>query len=300
LRYPYERFITFLLSRKVDVNEVFEHIDLPQVGLLGLADRRERIRESAPPALLRYMKDPSKKMVFRDGILAWANDRGVLELWERQREFGRKIDSGLEGASNIFLNPQARTVLGTMLLSDAPPDEISEVIKEQFSLEFSSPVLACFRRIFWDLEGMGRKEWEYFLPELAADQRHILSMGIKGLRPNDIRYAIGAETESKPKEVLQDILTHAHHQFRQAMTSANPASAGAFKWADLATKVAGAIGASRGGGGRGEDDEIPGTAAAGMFSVVVESPRVVTLDDLEGEIAQNQTALERAMEAGVT
>jgi hypothetical protein len=299
LRYPYERFIIFLLSRKVDVNEVFEGIDLPEVGLLGLADRRERIRESAPPALLRYLLDPSPRLIFRDGILGWADDHGVLELWERQREFGRKIDVGLEGASNIFLNPQARTVLGTMLLSDASPDEISDVIKGQFSLEFNSSVLACFKRIFWDLEGMGRKEWERFLPELSADQRHVLAMGVKGLRPDDIRYAIGAETSSNPKDVLQDILTHAHHQFRQAMNTANPASAGAFKWADLATKVASAIGSAR-GGGRGEEEEIPGTAAAGMFSVTVESPKIVTLDDLEGEIAQNQTALERAIEAGAT
>jgi hypothetical protein len=49
-------------------------------------------------------------------------------------------------------------------------------------------------------------------------------------------------------------------------------------------------------GGGGGDDDVPLEAAAGMFSVIIEEPRIFTLDDLDGEISKTKTALDRAME----
>ena len=301
MRYPYERFLNFLITRKLDVNECLGRIDLPEVGDMGLADRKERIRETAPPALLRYLKQSrnDRALVFRDGILDWSETQGFRELWERQKEFGRKIVPAVETASNLFLNPNSRTVLGTMLLAETSTEEITEVIREQFSVQIQLEVIQQFTSLFWDVPLMGRCDWEDFLPMLDDDQRQILALGMRGLASDDIRYAIGSEAPSKPKDVLQDILTHAHHQFRQAMTSANPMSSGAFRWADLATKVANAMSGSRGGGGGfGDDDSAPPPreGAASMFSVVVEPPDIVTLDDLEGEIGRTKSAIDQAME----
>jgi len=299
VRYPYERFITFLISRKIDVSEALERVELPPVGDMGIADRKEKIRKTAPPSLVRYLGQSrnDRELVFRDGILDWASENGILSLWQRQKEFGRKIDLGLEEASNIFLNANARTILGTMLLADASPDEITEVIREQFSIDVDRDILASFKNIFWDVGGMGRKSWEDFIPELYDDQRQIVALGMRGMKPNDIRYAIGAEVPSDPKDVLQDILTHAHNQFKQAMSSASPGNFGAFRWADLATKVASVMSSSHLGsfGGDGEE-EFPRRGVEGMFSVVVESPKIVSLDDLDGELSKTKSAIDRAIE----
>ncbi len=186
-----------------------------------------------------------------------------------------------------------------MLLAEASTEEIVEVIKEQFSLQITHEVIQYFTAIFWDVEGMGRRAWEDFIPLLDDDQRQVVALGIRGLTPDDIRYAIGSETPSNPKEVLQDILTHARHQFRQAMSSANPMASGAFKWAELAIKASNAMSSSRSGGGGSGGDEgegPPREAVASMFSVTVEPPNVVTLDELEGEIGRTKTALDQARE----
>ncbi|KKM06445.1 hypothetical protein LCGC14_1743920 [marine sediment metagenome] len=296
MRYPYERFIAFLISRKADVNGILERIELPAVGDMGIADRKERMRETAPPAILRYLRQNRHdlKLVFRDGILDWAEKNDIRCLWERQKEFGRKIVPALESASNIFLNPYSRTVLGAMMLAEAPIEELVEVMDQQFSTEVTSDIISYFSSLFWDVKTMGRQGWDEFIPTLDDEQRHVIDLGARGGRPDDLRYAIGAATPSKPKEVLQDILTHAHHQFKQAIAAPHPAAHNVFKWADLATKV---VSSMRSGGFGGDGDEPnPRQVAPSLFSITIEEPRIISLDDLDGEIAAHKTALDRAME----
>jgi hypothetical protein len=49
------------------------------------------------------------------------------------------------------------------------------------------------------------------------------------------------------------------------------------------------------GGGPGEG-QISDETAGSMFSVELEPPKIITLDDLEGEISKGSSALERALE----
>lgn len=266
---------------------------------MGIADRKERIRETAPPALLRYLKQDryDRKLIFRNGILEWAEENGIGALWERQVEFGRKIIPALEEASNAFLNPHSRTVLGTMLLAESPFDEIVDVMQRQFSVAIDQDIVGYFKSLFWDTEAMGRTDWDRFLEDLNDEQRPVIALGARGMDTGDIRYAIGAESPSSPDDVLQDILTHAHRQFKQAMSSIHPEASGAFKWADLATKVANSISKQTNFVATEKDDQPHGyDVAENMFSVVIEKPRIITLDDLQGEVSQNKTALDRAME----
>lgn len=269
---------------------------------MGIADRKELIRSSAPPSLLRYLKQErdDNELRFKDGILEWAESNGIRPLWERQIEFGRRIDTNLELASNVFLNPHARTALGSLLMAETPIDEAIEVVGSQNGLDVTPASITVFQDLFWDVSLVGRNGWARFLEELEEEQRSILALGVRGMRPNDIRYAMGTPRPSSPQEVLQDILDHAHNQFRQAMAAPNPAAHGAFKWAELATKVATSLpGGSKGRGGFGDEVEAQ-PISSNMFSVVVEEPRIVTLDDLEGEIAKNKTALDRAIEERAT
>ncbi|RKX67356.1 MAG: hypothetical protein DRP42_00730 [Tenericutes bacterium] len=296
--YPYERFVTFLLSRKVDVNGALARIELPTIGAMGLADRKDEIRSTAPIALLRWLQQPISQpdLLFREGVLEWAGTQGFRGLWERQVEFGRLIDEDLERATNIFLNPHARTVLGTLLLAESSFEDMAQVLLDQFSIELTLEMLTPYRQIFWDMDVMGRTAWEKFIPELDDEQRHIIALGLRGLKPNDIRYAIGSEVASDPSDVLQDILTHAHNQFRQAMSMANPGSAGAFRWAELANRTISTMANTKKNFGGGEEDGVSNEMAGNMFSVELEVPKIISLDELQGDVSASTSVLDRAIE----
>lgn len=286
MRYPYERFLRFLVSRKVDVNQALNRYGLPNVGGMWTAEARTHIRKSAPYAITHYLDSDEDELTLRDGVLEWAEVEGFRELWVAQAEFGgRQACPQLDVAFRIFINPFARCIMGLLLLSRARDDEIVEIIQERFDVGLEEEALPLYRDIFWDVRLMGRSAWSGFVQSLLTkEERHYLSYGLAAPTCEEVRHILGLEAMLDPETILSQIMSKAYLQFKAAMEEVHPDLAGATRWADLSLKAINSMN-NRNRGGRDDENPIAASDFGGMFSVQIAKSSHVSLTDLKGQLA---------------
>ena len=288
MQYPYERFLRFLVSRKVDLAQALNRLGLPRVGDLWVSDCRSRFRKTAPVIVRRYLDSDDQVVIFRDGFLEWAKSEQILGLWEIQPEFANGSPSAnLDIAFRVFVNPTARAVLGMLLLSKASRDESAAIIKERFDIVIPSEALDLYISLFWDVAAMGRTCWPRFVASLLTkEERHYVSYGVQDPTTDEIRYALGlTQGELNTETVLKNIMSQAHHRFKYAMEQPSPEEVSAFKWAELALKAAHELSSTQ----KTFQLTAPGASPAdsfALFSVEVERTPIMSLTDLHGELPQ--------------
>ncbi|TAL45887.1 MAG: hypothetical protein EPN91_01300, partial [Salinibacterium sp.] len=151
-RYPYERFLRFLVSRKRDVNRTLERLGLPRAGDLWIADCRKSLREAGSASLRQYLESPeAERLTFRDGVLEWAEREGIRVLWEMQEEFGEVQSKDFDVAWALFSHPTSRGILGMLLLSRASGKEITEIVHDHLGTTLTDAQLTLYRTLFWDI-----------------------------------------------------------------------------------------------------------------------------------------------------
>jgi hypothetical protein len=286
VRYPYERFLRFLVSRKVDVDKTIGKYGLPYVGALWVSDCRSDIRESAPFSVSRYVDASDREgLTARDGFIEWAESEGFRPLWDIQKEFGsNKPSAELDTAFQIFANPFARSLVGMMLLSQATKEEVADLAQSRLDLGIDVATLDLYTTIFWDGKFLGRQGWREFVGELKTkEERHYIGLGLSSPTTDKIRQFMGMNACTTPDEILQDIMSTAHAQYTSAMEQPNPEADGAIKWAELSIKAVNAIGMSK--KAFGDLEGLPTGDFSQMFSVQVEKIQHVSLAELAGEVS---------------
>ena len=283
MKYPYERFLRFLVSRKANLEEAIDRYGLPRPGVLWEARARASMRESAPLGLIRYWDDEEQPYVIaRGGILEWAEDEGFRCLWEVQREFGQPTPPPeLDQALRIFVNPHARGVMGLLMLSRVTQDTVVEIMEERFNIELDANTIPLFRELFWDIGIVPRSQWGKFAKSLlTAEERHLIGMGLSNPREDDVRDILEMELVLDHSQVVDQIVMRSYRQFKLAMDTPNPEMSGAIRWADLALK---AINTNR--GTVTQDDLSPGGSGfTGLFSVEISKSSHPTLAELQGHV----------------
>ena len=149
--YPYERFLWFLVSRKIDPDQALRRYELPPAGGIWLAGIRTDLLDFGPYPISSYLESDDAKLPMLDGVLEWAKVEGFRELWEMQPEFGELENPALSAAFQLFVSPNSRPVAGMLLLSKASDGEICRTLQEYLSMEVTPAVLDIYRRIFWDI-----------------------------------------------------------------------------------------------------------------------------------------------------
>lgn len=289
MRYPYERFLKFLVSRKVEIDPALARYGLPEVGMLWGPDCRTNIRESAPYAITRYLDSDEAVLTIKDGVLDWAEGEGFRCLWEIQDEFGGgPAGPELDTAFQIFVNPFARSVIGMMLLARVTPEEIAEIVQDRYDLGVDAPALQLYRTVFWDVTCMSRPSWKQFIGDLETkEERHFISMGLASPTSEEVRQLLGLDTTLDRSSILTKIMSKAYIQFNLAMEEPDPESKGAIKWAELAIKAGNALELGGRGARAADDAAMPtGEDFNGMFSVKIEKSKHISLTELQGPVAQ--------------
>lgn len=289
MKYPYERFLRFLVSRKVDVNRTLERYELPRAGDMWIAECRSNMRATAPYPISKYLDSSDTHLAITDGVIEWATTERFAPLWKMQREFGSipaPID--VDVAFKTFVNPFSRALLGLLLLSRATDDETIQVMKERFDLEVTDLVLKRYRDLFWDIGLVSRTSWPTYIEQLSStDERNYISLGITSPSIDEVRDLIGLESSIDHKTILNQIITKSYNQYRKAMDEPQPEGAGAMRWAELAIK---AISASKTAnfGSQDAPGTVPTDKFRGLFSVQVTKSSHPTLADLAGEVATHE------------
>jgi hypothetical protein len=287
VRYPYERFLRFLVSRKVDVNQTLERYELPRAGDLWIAECRSELRRSAPFPIARYIDSDSKLIIITDGVLEWADENGFGHLWRMQAEFGSiKAPEEMDVAFSIFVNPHSRGILGLLLLSRATESETIAVVSERCDKALTPKALAIYRKLFWDVSSVSRKAWTPLIANLkTVEERNLITFGLGAPSIDEVRDMFGLDTNIDHKTILNQIVTRSYQQYKAAMNEPQPEAAGAMRWAELAIK---AIGTSKNVVPIIDPSDQPLSGKEHfkkLFSVSVTKSKHPTLADLAGEVA---------------
>lgn len=231
MRYPYERFIRFLVSRKLDPSDTLTGYGLPPVGPLWLNDYRKELRNTAPAAITGYVASDAEWLTFTNGVIEWAEEEGFKELWESQPEFDGKVPKSLETAHLIFQNPSSRALVGMMLLSKSTDDEIISMVKEKLDIEMDDESLGVYCDIFWDVEMLGRQGWDSFISHLESkEERHYLALGLNSPTNEECRNTVDLDNNLDLDLMLKEILNKSFFKLKDAYDHPNPNAANIDLW----------------------------------------------------------------------
>ena len=283
MRYPYERLLTYLVSRRADVDAALDRYGLPAVGLRWAADCEEEVRRDAPFALTHYLDSGEKYLVMSSGILEWAAEHGLRELWESQPEFGQVMDPRLELGLRVFMHPYARAILGLLILSEVTTPGIIEVAKERLGLEIDGDDIDYYRDTFWNPGVMSRSQWEDFAEDLQSkEERHYISWALTAPSLEEIRYALDLKVVADPETIVRDIMVKARFKFNATMENANATDPKL--WSDVALRAYRELSSAKKGAPSEAEQAMP-TDITNMFAVQLEQANHVPLTELQGALS---------------
>lgn len=281
MRYPYERFLKFLVSRKVDPNRVLTRLGLPPVGGLWASTCRSEFRRSAPYAIVRHLDSDDEDLATRDGVLEWAEVGGFRELWESQPEFGGASGQTLDIANRIFSSSRARIRMGLFLFSKATPSEVAETAKEHFDMEVDPAVVDLYRRIFWDGSIMSKSSWDSLLEAMPEkEERHYLALGLENPTLDGVKCILGMKYSMEPDAVLRRLMVTSIEQYDALMKQAIPSS-DALRWGEMAKSAAVAL--AQHAPKKAPEQGIPADFG-NLFTVQISKSDHVSLSDLQGYV----------------
>lgn len=286
MRYPYERFLLFLVSRKVSVDKTIGKYGLPTVGAMWEAECRSNIRATAPHSVVSHIDSSSDLVVARDGFLDWAEDEGILPFWRTQDEFGGgEPEPELDTAIQIFVNSHARGMVGLLLLSKASDEEVLGFIQRRFDSTANERTLELYKKIFWDITLLKREDWKAFIPDLEPQERHYISLGLSSPSIHEAKRFLDEAPGYTPEQIINKIMTKAAVLFEAAANELDPEAAGAIRWAELSLRAISVLGTHKKAFGGDEAGELSPSEFQNMFSVSIEKIEHVSLAELQGVVA---------------
>lgn len=289
MRYPYERFLRYLVSRKANVHRALGRIGLPSVGDLWAPSTLARLCASAPPHIMRYLRAPRGRPVPKEGFLDWATEHEIGLLWRDQPEFRIGEPSpALALAGRLFYSPVMRATLGMLLLAEVGRDDICQIVKERFGIESVDAALSIYEPVYWDFRQTTGALWQDVLGTFAPEERQFYAHGLRWPPPRleELRQLLGLATDDDPEAALKETLAIAKQGLREAVNAPIPEYQNVFKWAALVERTAAQV--RKGAKAQLKQGEAaPDPAAAfNLFSVTVDKLPIPTLAELQGELPE--------------
>ena len=205
--YPYERFLRFLVSRKIDPDQALNRYGLPSSGDLWFAAVKTDLIDNGPFPISSYLESKDTVLPLRDGVLDWAQREGFRELWEMQPEFGEADNPDLSVAFQLFVNPSSRPVAAMFVDSRATEAEVCESLQEYLNSEVTSASLEIFKRLFWDTSQTTSGEWDDLIPSLLTKkERHLISLAREGQNINLARGSVDLSIDVRVDVMLKEML----------------------------------------------------------------------------------------------
>lgn len=221
MRYPYNLFIKFLISRKADVNATLANLGLPELSDRELFDR-DFLVCPIPPSVQGYFKSPISKIEDKKSFIEWAEVHNIREMWEIQPEYKHddlrdltKNSDAMKRACDLFSSQNQRTAMSLMMMRDFDEESIVDTFIEHFDSMIDFDVICLFRKYFFDFKKMRPTDWHNLFHNLNPEERQKLELAHQGMSKGLTEYSIGRLPSLTYEEVLHDIMVSSYYKFKQ-------------------------------------------------------------------------------------
>lgn len=235
MRYPYDLFIRFLITRKADVNATLTSFNLPQLTEKEIQDRSDLLYANPPPSVQEYFNSNSSRVQNKDKFLEWAEIHNIRELWELQDEFqcGSK---DTEQACKLFADPQKRTALSILIIRAFDYDDIAEIFKHKFDLDLSKETFRLAQLYFFNFLHMRERDYINLIRNVSPEERHALQLASSPASKDFLSHKLGRVPSLSYDTILQDIMVSSYYKFKVCLDE--PLfDILAMKWATMAMKA---------------------------------------------------------------
>jgi len=220
MRYPYDLFISFLITRKADVNGTLTSLGLPELTENELLSKN-LFSGNLPPAVRSYFKSKSDKITSKKAFIDWTESHDIREMWELQPEFiktsHRTLTSdstSLKEAFDIFSDPRHRTAMSLLLMRNFDIDDIASTFLTKFSKEVGHDVITLGQRYFFRFSNMRPVDWRNLLNGVSPEERNKLLIGRDGSSKEFIEQTIGVTPKISYEAILSDIMVSSYYKFK--------------------------------------------------------------------------------------
>jgi len=220
MRYPYDLFISFLITRKADVNGTLQSLGLPELTENELLSKN-LFSGNLPPAVRSYFKSKSDKIASKKAFIDWTESHGIREMWELQPEFIKTshrvltTDSkALQDAFDIFSDPRYRTAMSLLLMRDFDHDDIVSTFLTRFSRVIDHDVITRGQAYFFNFKKMSPRDWRGLLRGVSPEERNKLLIGREGGSREFIEQTLGVTPSISYEAILNDIMVSSYYKFK--------------------------------------------------------------------------------------
>lgn len=264
-RYPYHRYLTYLVLNGDDVDDIIDHI----------ADL-----EFLPPARSDVIELQS---AFRRRRRVTPETRQRLDV-----AFFDEDSPALDTALAIVETPVMRTAIERLLLDRVPDKTIATIASLKFSRSISADAVAMFRRGFWDTNALDPVDFaEYFRRGNSRKPDPPPESVTLNTRPHYAAWKHGVHPgvdELSPDAMVREIQVDAFMHFKEASSGATANMATAKAMAELVLKTTSAT-KNIAAGRKGKTDSIPDLQPL----LTHPTAAVATLGDLHSEYSDEMS-----------
>jgi hypothetical protein len=221
MRYPYDLFVKFLITRKADVNGTLSSLGLPELTDNELLTKNI-LAGPLPPSVKAFIDSPENQVEKKEGFLEWAEAHEIRELWEIQPEFlhseYRTLTRGsgsMKKACDLFAAPNKRTAMSLLLMREFPQEDIIDVFSDHFETEVNAEVIQLARKYFFDFREMTPTDWHSLFHNLPPEERDKLQVGREPHSRQFVEYSIGKVPNLTYEEILNDIMVTSYYKFKE-------------------------------------------------------------------------------------
>jgi hypothetical protein len=292
VRYPYERFLRYLVSRKANVNGALERIGLPRIGDLWVPTTLARLRKSAPPSVAHYLDSPGRELRFKEGFLEWAEREEIRAFWEQDSAIlTGDPDPAFAQAGDLFYNALTRTTVGTLLLCGFRVGDVASTLEEIFGWRPSDRAVSLYETHYWDYRRACEAFWTDVIPSFQRDERQSYAIGLRWPPPKlyEVRHWLGLPTDEDPAAALTEVMVHALGRFRAEKSEPIPDEEKIFRNLAFVERTADKLMRKKGGALKDGPPNQDAARQLTLFSVVPEKARHPTLAELSGDVSAPTT-----------
>ncbi len=204
IRHPSELFIKYLMVRPDQgstndqwVSHYIEQLGFPAPDFNYMAWLRHGVMSALPPDF-----QPANR--FHLGTTRFLKDQKIYGLFNPDK-------TCLE-TFQILTNMKARPIIEDMLLGRLEPKEVAKKVNARLSAFFTSEVIECYARYFWDCTLLKVDDWAVMLKSVDYRREHTLA--ILNVGPAMALHKHGFQQAIDSKTILQEMQETLYFDFR--------------------------------------------------------------------------------------